>query len=380
MLKQLLLVLGISLVASQAAAEIKIGIIYSATGPVAAAGLAQQRTIQILPKEFGGEPVTYIALDDGGDTTATVRAAKKLLADEKVDIILGPTSSANALAITDAMAADETPLISLGGSSRIVSPVTGAKKWVFKTPQSDDLMAEVVAEHMIKKGVKTLGIIAFNDVYGEGWTKEITRLVTTAGIKIVSLEKYERNDPSVMGQVLKTLAANPDAVFIAAAGTPGVLPQVALVEKGYKGKFYQTHGVAQPEFIKLGGAAVENTFVPLAPGLVAEDLPNDHPAKGPALEFIKLYEAIPGAGSRSPFASYLWDAAILARVASVEAMKTAKPRTPEFRRALRDAIENIRNLPASNGVYNMSPNDHNGLDQRGRILAQIKKGAWVFAD
>jgi len=196
----------------------------------------------------------------------------------------------------------------------------------------------------------------------------------------VSVERYERNDSSTTGQVLKTLAANPDAVFIGAAGTPGVLPEAGLVERGYRGKIYQTHGIASEEFLKMGGKNVEGTFVPLAPVLVAEDLPDSHPAKKASLEFVSKYEAIPGAGARSPFAAYLWDGAVLLDAAAKVASKTAKPGTVEFRRALRDALERLKDVNATNGSYTMSPTNHNGLDDRGRVMTQIRNGKWKLAN
>jgi len=367
---------AIALCGVAAHSQINVGVIYSATGPVAAAGIAEQRTIAILPKTLGGQKVNYVGLDDGGDTTATVKAARKLISEDKIDVLLGPTSSANSIAILSMLAQTETPMISLAGSASIVEPVEGPRKWAFKTPQSETLMASIVVEHMAKSGVKQLGVIAFNDAYGEGWLKEITRLSEQKGIKIVAVERYERSDSSATGQVLKVLATNPDAVFIGAAGTPGVIPQAALVERGFKGKIYQTHGIANDEFLKLGGKAVEGTFVPLAPMLVAEDLPPNHPAKKPSMEFISKFEAIPGAGARSPFAAYLWDAAIILDHAVPAAIKAGKPGTPEFRRALRDSIESVKDVPASNGSYTMSPTNHNGLDERGRVMTQIRDGKW----
>ena len=367
---------AIALCGVAAHSQINVGVIYSATGPVAAAGIAEQRTIAILPKTLGGQKVNYVGLDDGGDTTATVKAARKLISEDKIDVLLGPTSSANSIAILSMLAQTETPMISLAGSASIVEPVEGPRKWAFKTPQSETLMASIVVEHMAKSGVKQLGVIAFNDAYGERWLKEITRLSEQKGIKIVAVERYERSDSSATGQVLKVLATNPDAVFIGAAGTPGVIPQAALVERGFKGKIYQTHGIANDEFLKLGGKAVEGTFVPLAPMLVAEDLPPNHPAKKPSMEFISKFEAIPGAGARSPFAAYLWDAAIILDHAVPAAIKAGKPGTPEFRRALRDSIESVKDVPASNGSYTMSPTNHNGLDERGRVMTQIRDGKW----
>lgn len=357
-------------------AQLTVGVIYSATGPVAATGIVQQKTISILPKTLGGQKVTYVGLDDGGDTTATVKAARKLLSDDKIDVLLGPTSSNNSVAIVGLMAGGETPMISNAGTSATVQPVDGPRKWAFKTTQSEAVMASIIMQHMVRTNVKTLGVIAFNDAYGEGWLKEVTKLAQRNNIRILSVERYERSDSSATGQVLKTLAANPDAVFIAAVGSPGVLPQAGLIDRGYKGKIYQTHGIANDEFIKLGGKAVEGTFVPLAPVLVAEDLPDSHPAKKPSLEFVAKYEAIPGIGSRSPFAAYLWDGALILDHAVRIASTGAKPGTIEFRRALRDALENVKEIPATNGVFTMTPGDHNGLDDRSRVMTQIRDGKW----
>ena len=357
-------------------AQLTVGVIYSATGPVAATGIVQQKTISILPRILGGQKVTYVGLDDGGDTTATVKAARKLISDEKIDVLLGPTSSNNSVAILGLMASGETPMISNAGTSATVQPMEGPRKWAFKTTQSEAVMASIIMQHMVRTNVKTLGVIAFNDAYGEGWLKEVTKLAEGNNIRILSIERYERSDSSATGQVLKTLAANPDAVFIAAVGSPGVLPQAGLAERGYKGKIYQTHGIANDEFIKLGGKAVEGTYVPLAPVLVAEDLPDNHPAKKPSLEFAAKYETIPGIGSRSPFAAYLWDGALILDHAVRAAATSAKPGTVEFRRALRAAIESVNEVPATNGVFTMTPADHNGLDERSRVMTQIRDGKW----
>jgi branched-chain amino acid transport system substrate-binding protein len=359
-----------------AQADLTVGVIYSATGPVAATGIVQQRTMSILPKMLGGQKVTYVGLDDGGDSTATVKAARKLLSDDKIDVLLGPTSSNNSVAILGLMAAGETPMISNAGTSAIVQPVDGPRKWAFKTTQSEAVMASMLMQHMAQTGVKSLGIIAFNDAYGEGWLKEIVQLADRNNIRIVSVERYERSDSSATGQVLRTLVGNPDAVFIAAVGSPGVLPQAGRAERGYKGKIYPTHGVANDDFIKLGGKAVEGTFVPLAPVLVAEDLPDSNPAKKPSLDFIAKYEAMPGAGSRSPFAAYLWDGGLILEHAVRVAAVKAKPGTVEFRRALRDAIESTKEVPGTNGVFTMSPTDHNGLDERSRVMTQIRDAKW----
>lgn len=361
---------------TSAIAQVKVGIIVSATGPAASVGVTQQRTVGILPSELGGQKAEYILLDDASDASTTVKHAKKLVTEDKVDVILGPSLTPNSLALLEYITEQKTPMISLAGSASIVDPVDAKRAWVFKTPQSDAQMASVIIAHMKKRGLKSVGLIGFSDAYGEGWIKVMTQLEQDAGIKVVASERFQRTDSSVLGQILKIMAMNPEAVFIAASGTPAALPQTTLAERGYKGLVYQTHGVANNDFLRVGGKALEGTFVPAGPVLVAEQLPDDHPAKAPALDFIKRYEALPGAGARSTFAAYLWDAQLILSDAVRRASEKSKPGTEAFRSSLRDAIETTRGVAGPNGVYNMSPTDHLGLDERSRVLTQIVGGTW----
>lgn len=361
-----------------ASADVRIGIIVSATGPAASVGVTQQRTVQILPKTLGGHEVEYILLDDASDTSTAVKHAQKLITEDRVDAIVGPSLTPNSLALLDMVTENKLPMISLAGSALIVDPVDEKRYWVFKTPQSDVQMASVVLEHLKKTGIKSIAFIGFSDAYGEGWIKVMTNLVNSASISVVASERFQRTDTSVTGQILKIISQNPEAVFIAASGTPAALPQTTLMERGYRGAIYQTHGVANNDFLRVGGKALEGTFVPAGPVLVAEQLPDEHPAKKPALEFIEKYEALPDAGARSTFAAYLWDAQLILDAAIAKAAQSAAPGTPEFRAALRDAIEATKDIAAPNGVYTMSPNDHLGLDERSRVLTQIVDGKWVL--
>lgn len=361
---------------TSAVAQVKVGIIVSATGPAASVGVTQQRTVGILPSELGGQKAEYILLDDASDASTTVKHAKKLVTEDKVDVIVGPSLTPNSLALLEYLTEQKTPMISLAGSASIVDPVDAKRAWAFKTPQSDAQMASVIIAHMKKRGLKSVGLIGFSDAYGEGWIKVMTQLTQDAGIKVVASERFQRTDSSVLGQILKIMAANPEAVFIAASGTPAALPQTTLAERGYKGLVYQTHGVANNDFLRVGGKVLEGTFVPAGPVLVAEQLPDDHPAKAPALDFIKRYEALPGAGARSTFAAYLWDAQLILSDAVRRAAEKSKPGTEAFRSNLRDAIETTRGIAGPNGVYTMSPTDHLGLDERSRVLTQIVGGTW----
>ena len=359
-------------------ADLKIGVIASSTGVTAVVGIPQKNTAALLPVEIGGQKVEYIVLDDASDPTNAVTNVKKLLTEHKVDALIGPTTTPAALAMLDFVAESKTPLVTTVGSSALVQPMDDKKKWVFKTTQNDDLIAEAVIEHMTKTGVKTIGFIGFNDPYGENWFKVFAPMAEKAGLKIVASERYTRTDASVTGQALKLLAAKPDAVFIAATGGPAVLPQATLLEKGYKGKLYQTHGVATNDFIKLGGAKVEGTLMAGGPMLVADDLAAKNPIKAVAQGYIKAYEAKYGAGTTSTFGANTFDAGLLLGKAIPEALKKAKPGTPEFRAALRDALEATKEVVGAQGVFNMTPQNHNGMDARARVMMTVKSGKWTL--
>lgn len=364
--------------ASLAHADVNVGVIVSATGPAASLGIPEKNTIALLPQTIGGQKVNYIVLDDASDTTQAVSNTRKLITENKVDIILGSTITPNSLAMIDVVAENQTPMISMAASARIVEPMDAKRHWVFKTPQNDIMMSLAVATSMADAGVKTVGFIGFADAYGEGWYQEFAKAAALKGLTIVASERYVRTDTSVTGQVLKIVAAKPDAVLIAASGTPAVLPQRALKERGYTGKYYQTHGVANNDFLRVGGKDVEGTLLPAGPVLVAAQLPVSNPVKKSALEYIGKYEAMYGKGSVSTFGGHAWDAGLLMRGAVAQALKTAQPGTAEFRSALRDALERSKDVHGAHGIFNMSPTDHLGLDQRARVMVKVENGAWKY--
>jgi branched-chain amino acid transport system substrate-binding protein len=360
-----------------AAADINVGVTLSATGPAASLGIPEKNTFEMLPAMLGGEKINWIILDDGSDTTRAVTNTRKLISENKVDVVVGSTITPNSLAMVDVVAEAETPMISMAASSRIVDPANPKTRWVFKTPQSDALMADAIAVHMKANGVKTVGYIGFADGYGDGWLAEMRNSTKTAGIRIVAEEKYNRTDSSVTGQVLKLVAANPDAILIAAAGTPGATPQKELVARNYKGRIYQTHGVANPDFLRVVGKDANGTFLPIGPMLVFEQLPANNPVKPVAAKYITQYEAKYGKDSRTTFGGHAYDTFLLLEASVPQALKKAKPGTREFRAALRDALESA-NVVANHGVFVMSPQDHNGLDNRARVMITIDNGKWVL--
>ena len=359
-----------------AQADVNVGVVVSATGPAASLGIPEKNTLSLLPATIGGQKVNYFVLDDASDTTAAVANTRKLITEHKVDVIIGSTITPNSLAMIDVVAESATPMISMAASARIIEPVDAKKRWVFKTPQNDIMMALAIVQHMAAAGVKTAGFIGFADAYGEGWYQEFTKIAAIKGLQVVASERYNRADTSVTGQVLKIIAAKPDAVLIAGSGTPAVLPQKTLKERGYAGKYYQTHGVANNDFLRVGGKDVEGTFLPSGPVLVAAQLPADHPLKKSALDYVSAYEAAFGKGTVSTFGGHAWDAGLLLKSAVPVALKNAQPGTPAFRSALRDALETVKELPGAHGVFNMSPTDHLGLDQRARVMVKIENGAW----
>jgi branched-chain amino acid transport system substrate-binding protein len=364
--------------AGAALADINVGVTVSATGPAASLGIPEKNTVALMPKTIGGQKINYIVLDDASDTTAAVANARKLISESKVDVILGSTTTPNSLAMIDVVSEAQVPMISMAASARIVEPQDAKKRWVFKTPQNDIMMSLAIAEHMANAGVKTFGFIGFADAYGEGWFQEFTKAADLKRLKMIGNERYARTDTSVTGQVLKLISGKPDAILIAGSGTPAALPQKALKERGYTGKIYQTHGVANADFLRVGGKDVEGTFLPAGPVLVADQLPASHPVKKSALAYVAAYEAAYGKGTVSTFGAHAWDTGALLAAAVPAALKKAQPGTPEFRAALRDSLEQLKEVAGAHGIFNMSPTDHLGLDQRARVTVKIENGAWKY--
>jgi len=364
-----------ALLATSAHADITIGVTLSTTGPAASLGIPEKNTIEMLPQSIAGETIKWIVLDDASDTTKAVTNTRKLISEDKADVIIGSTVTPNSLAMVDVVSDAQLPMISLAASARIVDPANPRTKWVFKTPQSDTLMADAIAVSMKANGVRTMGYIGFADAYGDSWLEEMKNSLKTAGIGIVAAEKYNRNDTSVTGQVLKLIAAHPDAILVGASGTPAATPQKELVARGYKGRIYQTHGVANADFLRVVGKDGNGTLLPSGPMLVYEQLPDSNPLKKSAAVYVTQYEK--RFGTRSTFGGHAWDAWQLLNQAIPVALKSGKPGTQAFRTGLRDALESA-NVVGVHGVFVMTPHDHNGLDNRGRVMVKIENGKWVL--
>ncbi len=376
--KVMLTLSALALAASLSAqAQVKIGVITSATGPTAFVGIPQKNSVALLPKKIGDTTVEYIVFDDASDSTQSVTLAKKLLSEYKIDALIGPSGSPNAMGVLQVMAEAQTPMLAPVGTSAVVLPMDEKKRWVFKTHPNDEVISDGLVAAMTKRGVKTIGFIGYNDPYGENWYKTFAPMAQKAGMQIVANERYSRQDTSVTGQVLKLIAAKPDAVLVAGVAAGAALPQIQLVDAGYKGAIYHTHGSASGAFIQIGGKKVEGALVVGPLLLVPEQIPDSVPTKKLALELDNRYEQLYGA--KPPiFAAGVYDAGLLLQHAIPEALRKGKPGTQAFRTAVRDALEGIKNLNVSQGVVNMSAQDHSGFDQRGRVLLTIKDGKWLL--
>ena len=362
--------------AGTAIAQVKIGVTLSTTGPAASLGIPEKNTIALLPQQIAGKSVQYIVLDDATDTSKAVQNTHKLIDEDHVDAIIGSTATPNSLAMLDVVSAAKAPMISLAASAEIIAPMDAKRQWAFKTPQNDSLMADALAGYMEKHGVKTVGFIGFSDAYGESWYNVFNTAAAAHHLKVVANERYNRTDASVTGQVLKTMSANPDVVLIAGAGTPSALPARTLKDRGYKGTIYQTHGVANNDFLRVCGKDCEGELLPAGPILVADQLPDSNPVKQSSEAYKNAYEKAYGVGSVSTFGGHAWDAGQMLQRAIPEALKKGQPGTEAFRVALRDALANIKELPLAHGIMNTTATDHNGLDTRARVIVEIVDGKW----
>ncbi len=359
-----------------AQAEVHIGVILSLSGPGASLGIPEEQALKLWPDTIAGQKVKFTVLNDATDTIAATRNAQKLISEDKVDAIIGASLTPTSLAVVEVAGSAKVPVISLAGGGAIVSPQDGPRKWAFKLSPTETISATMVLQHMQAKGAKTMATIGIATSYGEGFLRATEGIAAAKNIKILASERYNPTDLSVTAQVVKVLATNPDAVYIFSAGTPGALPHAELVRRGYKGLIYQTQGVANNDFLRVGGKDLEGGYMTVAPVLVAEQLPDSNPTKKPALGFVKQFEGKYGPGTRSLFAGTMWDALLLMEHAVALGLKKAQPGTPEFRQAIRDALEGVQNFIATEAVYNMSANDHNGVDQRSQVMVRIENGAW----
>jgi branched-chain amino acid transport system substrate-binding protein len=356
------------------AQDITIGIILATTGAGSAVGVPTRNALALWPTEIGGHKLKLIIQDDRSDPAAATSIARRMASEDKVDVIVGGSLTPSALAISSV--ANEAGVPQLALSPTVLTEKNAA--WTFDLPPATRLMASAVFEHMTKTGVKSVGFIGYSDVWGDQWLGELKAHAATSGVKITAEERYGRADTSVTGQVLRIIAGKPDAVLVGGTSSGAGLVQKALVENGYQGTIYHTHGAVTRDFLRIAGKDAEGAIAPAGPSAVADELPADNPSKAPGMAFLKGYEEKYGAGTRTPFAAHAYDASLVLAKALPVALQKAQPGTQAFRLALKQALEGIKELPASQGVISYTPTDHYGMDQRARVLAIVQGGAWRY--
>ena len=369
--------LGAIAVAQAFAADIKVGFITSLSGPVSSLGIPYDKGIKAgaaYKSEVAGRKITMISLDDASDPSTAARNARKLIEEDKVDVIIGTAGSPGALAIAAVARETKTPLISIANAN--LPGEEGA--WMVTLPQPAPLMVSAVVEKMKASGVKSVGYIGFSDAWGDLVYDALQKSAGPAGIKVIGNERYARADSSVAGQVLKIVAQKPDAVITGTSGTPGALPYLALAERGYKGQIYGTHALINPDFVRVGGASVEGLLAPTGPVIVAEQLPDSNPMKKVAMDFRAAYQKANGAAPTDAFSAYSFDGWLLMLDAASRAK--GEPGTPAYRVALRDAIVSTKELVGTHSVYNFKPDNRYGSDDRSRVIVKLEKGQWKLVN
>lgn len=367
-----LLTSALALAASQAQADITIGVSMPLTGPASGLGIPTKNGFALWPDTIAGEKVKLVVLDDASDPTQASKNARRLITEDKVDLIIGSSATPAAMAMAEVAAEGQTVQLA---SSPVVLP-EGKGTWTFRLPQSNAVMASGVVRHMKATGIKSIGFLGYSDAYGESWLQELSRQAKDAGMSMAVSERFARSDTSVTAQALKVVSANPDAVLVVASGSGAAMPHKALIERSYKGKIYQTHSAASRDLLRLGGKDVEGAFVIAGLAVNPEALPESHPSKKMAVEFVEKYEKQFGAGTRNQFAAHAYDAALILQKVVPEALKKGKTGTPEFRTALKQALESSGNIVITQGVIHYTPTDHFGLGSNSRMMLSIENGNW----
>jgi branched-chain amino acid transport system substrate-binding protein len=360
------------------AADLKVGLSVSLSGPNSSLGVpyvkGMEAAIAYKP-EINGRKVQLIVLDDGSDPTTAGRNARKLVEEDKVDVLMGTSGVPAAIAMAQVGRDAKVPMVGL-------TPIllnAAENSWIFTVAQPTQLMIDAVVDRMKRDGVKTVGYIGFSDAWGDLVYNALMKAAPAAGIKVLGNERYARADSSVTGQTLKLLAMRPDAVMTGGAGTPGALPYLALAERGFKGPVYGQHGLINPDFVRVVGTAGQGALMPTGPIIVAEQLPADHPTKKVGLAFREAFQKLHGAPTSDAFSAYSFDGYLVFADAAARAAGKGEPGTPEFRRALRDAIATTKDVVGSHGVYNFKDGDLYGVDERARVIVELDKGKWKLA-
>jgi branched-chain amino acid transport system substrate-binding protein len=357
-----------------ASAEIVVGVNLSLTGPAATLGASWQRSLAMAPKEIGGEPVRYVILDDGTDPSAAVRNVRKLAGESKADVLLGPTNAPAGYAIAPILSELKIPLI----SGTPIELYGDKAHWFASALQPNPVWVAAIVDHMKATGIKRIGYIGYSDTYGDIILRDLKALTEKAGIEIIAEERFARSDTSVTGQVLRIVAANPDAVMIGASASPSVLPNVTLRDYNFDKPRYNTPVAVGPDFLRLGGDRVDGAYASSFLIVVASQLPESHPSRTVAMDFIKRFNTANPDRLADGQAGESYDVTLIMQNVLAAALKSATPGTEAFRLAVRDAMYKIKELPGTLGVYNFVDGQPYGLDQRSIVLVQVHNGLWTI--
>src|SRR3990167_643255 len=380
MSKFMLRMTGIALAAfalslgAHAQAPIKIGSPLAVTGGASFLGDPELKTLQLYIEKINGEggvlgrKLELVSYDDGGAPDKAIGFTKRLIEEDKVDIIVGGSTTGATMAMVPLVEKAGIPFISLAGAVVIIEPV---KKWVFKTPHTDRMAAEKVFEDMKKRGLTKIGLLSENSGFGQSGKKEALAVAGKYGIQIVAEEMYGPKDADVTTQLTKIKnTAGVQAIFVFGFGSGPAVVTKNIGQLGITLPHYEPHGVASEEYIKLSGKAAEGVRLPAAALLVAEVLPNSDPQKPIVVGYEKAYKDR-YKQDVSTFGGHAYDGLMLAVSALKRAGSTDKAK-------VRDAIEQTKGYIGTGGIVNMSPTDHMGLDLKAFHILEIKGGDWTL--
>jgi branched-chain amino acid transport system substrate-binding protein len=357
----------------------RIGAIFSITGPGSSLGIPERDTALMLEADInarGGvrgpdgtrRPLKIVIYDDASDETKAVLAAKKLIDEDRVTAIVGPTLSGTSLAILDTVQQARVPLVSCAAAVKIVEPVA-ERTWVFKTPQSDHLIVGVLVDYLRAQGLTRVAWLNVDYAFGQlGWV-EFERAAQKAGLTIAANEKFGQKDVDMTAQLTRVKAAAPQAVVVWSIPPSASIATRNHADLGLTAPLFQSHGVGNRKFIELAGGAANGVRFPAGKLLVAEQLADDEPQKAVLLAYARDFEA--RYGPRNTFGGHAWDA--------VQLVVKALGQAGADRAGVRAALETTRNFVGITGVFDFSPADHNGLDRRAATMIQIVDGQWKLA-
>ncbi|HWK83585.1 MAG TPA: ABC transporter substrate-binding protein [Caldimonas sp.] len=369
--------LAAGLAASAAAADLKVGLVTALSGPTSSIGIPYSKGMQAAfayKPEVAGRKVQLIVLDDASDPATAGRNARKLIEEDKVDILIGSAGVPSSMAIAAVSRESKVPMIALTPIG-LAGP-EGA--WVIAIPQPTDIMVNAVIAQMKKAGDKTVAFIGFSDAWGDLVYNALMKGTEGTDIKVVTNERYARPDTSVSGQILKIIAAHPDAVMTGGSGTPGALPYLELAKRGYKGHIYGNHGLINPDFVRVAGESAQGLISSTGPVVVVDQLPAGSPIRKMGEDFRAAYLKVNGTPSTDAFSAYAFDAWLVFADAAARAVTKAEPGTPAFREALHNAITSTKEVVGTHGVYNFHPDSRYGVDDRAREVVRLDQGKWVL--